>query len=265
MADDPTTELFSRTGTSKCPARSYTPSALPTAPVGDRVRAVIERGEPVDELAEYTRATFPRGTAWRKPDGYPNSLGLCILDAIWSIGVHYDRHVVPVLNRYRDFERTFGLDPNVSTPRDLAKAIDRCGGSEGFARDVASRHRTSSTNGILKADAVRQAAQLLCEVGVLTPSNLAAHKEDVKPGWHRIRGQRSGVSWKYLLMLAGVDGIKPDRRIHAFITSATGLKVTNDVAIQWLTEVQQSWPPPRPSLLELDYAIWRHQSGRPTD
>ncbi len=28
-------------------------------------------------------------SAWAEPDGYPDSLALCVLDAIWSIGVRY--------------------------------------------------------------------------------------------------------------------------------------------------------------------------------
>jgi hypothetical protein len=60
----------------------------------------------VADLASYARTTFPPGTVWKKPDGYPTSLALCILDSIWSIGVNYDRHVIPVLNRYRELAAT---------------------------------------------------------------------------------------------------------------------------------------------------------------
>lgn len=70
------------------------------------------------------------------------------------------------------------------------------------------------------------------------------------------------MSWKYLLMLAGIDGIKPDRMIHGYITNAIGVRVTDQEAIDLLTNVQRAWPEPRPTLLELDHAIWRYQSGR---
>jgi hypothetical protein len=63
-------------------------------------------------------------------------------------------------------------------------------------------------------------------------------------------------------MLAGVDGIKPDRMIHGYITDAIGVSVSNQEAIDLLTSVQRAWPEPRLTLLELDYAIWRYQSGR---
>jgi hypothetical protein len=220
------------------------------------------RSDQIDALAAHARGTFPDGTVWNAPDCYPSSLALCIIDSIWSIGVNYDRHVIPVLNRYREIATASERDVNLDTPCDLAATIEQCGGSDSFAQAVKSRHRTSSTNGILKAEAVNQAAQLFCENRILTAQDLAARETDVKPGWYRIRGQRSGVSWKYLLMLAGIDGTKPDRMIHSYITAAIGVAVTNEEAVELLTNVRQSWPEPRPSLLELDHAIWRHESGR---
>lgn len=219
----------------------------------------------MDALAAHVRDTVPAGTVWTTPDGYPSSLGLCILDSIWSIGVNYDHHVIPVLNRYRDLAATAGRDANLDTPCDLAMTIDQIGGPDSFAGAVKSRHRTSSTNGILKAEAVDQASQLFCTNNIASTEDLVARSTEVKPQWHQIRGQRSGVSWKYLLMLAGVDGIKPDRMIHGYITDAIGVAVTNQEAVELLASVQQAWPEPRPALLELDHAIWRYQSRRTSD
>ncbi|MBI4935937.1 MAG: hypothetical protein HY828_18805 [Actinobacteria bacterium] len=218
----------------------------------------------IDAVAAHARAIFPAGTTWKTPDGYPGSLALCILDSIWSIGVNYDRHVIPVLSRYRGIGSAAGRDPDFDTPADLALTIERCGGPDLFAEAVGSRHRTSSRNGILKAEAVDAAARLLCSQGILTAIDLADREAAVKPDWLRIRGQSSGVSWKYFLMLAGIDGIKPDRMIHGFISGVIGAAVTNEEAVEILTCVQRAWPEPRPTLLELDHAIWLHQSGRTT-
>jgi hypothetical protein len=237
-------------------------SMLPDGVTENSLPLLVMAPGHVAALASYARATFPPGTVWKKPDGYPNSLALCILDSIWSIGVNYDRHVIPVLNRYRQLAATSDRDANHDTPCDLAATIAQLGGPDAFADAVRSRHRTSSKNGILKAEAVGQAARLFCEASIMIAADLVSREADVKPRWHRIRGQQSGVSWKYLLMLAGIDGIKPDRMIHGFITNAIGVSVTNQEAIELLTDVQRAWPEPRPTLLELDYAIWRHQSGR---
>jgi hypothetical protein len=223
------------------------------------------RSQQVEALAAHARATFPLGTGWKTPDGYPTSLGLCILDSIWSIGVNYDHHVIPVLNRYRDLAADEGRDASFDTPCDVATTIEQLGGAEPFARAVKSRHRTSSTNGILKAEAVEQAAHVFRMSNIATTGEFAARKAEVKRQWHQIRGQRSGVSWRYLLMLAGIDGIKPDRMIHGYLRAAIGATVTNEEAVELLTAVQQGWPEPRPTLLELDHAIWRYQSRRKPD
>jgi len=222
------------------------------------------RSDQLDALSADLRALFPAGTVWKTPDGYPNSLALCILDSIWSIGVNYDHHVIPVLNRYREIASAAGRDANFDSPCDLAATIKRSGGPDSFADAVKSRHRTSTSNGILKALAVDEAAQMLCTKDIVTALDLVEREVEAKRAWYRIRGQGSGVSWKYLLMLAGVDGIKPDRMIHGYLTAAIGVDVTNQEAIELLTCVQQAWPEPRPTLLELDHAIWRHQSGRTT-
>lgn len=216
----------------------------------------------VDALAAHVRAVLPADGPWKTPDGYPNSLALCVLDSIWSIGVNYDRHVVSLLARYRKIATDSGRNADADTPDDLVTTVERCGGPDAFAELVRSRHRTSSKNGILKAQAVLEAGQLLRANNIATARDLTTREAQVKPGWYRIRGQGSGVSWKYFLMLAGIDGIKPDRMIHGFITEALGVTVTNDEAVNLLTRVQRDWPGPRPTLLELDHAIWRHQSGR---
>jgi hypothetical protein len=65
---------------------------------------------------------------WTTPDGYPNSLALCILDSIWSLGANYDHNVVPVLNRYREMAARAGRIADTDAPGDLARTIDELGG-----------------------------------------------------------------------------------------------------------------------------------------
>lgn len=213
------------------------------------------------QIATRALADFPSGTIWATPDGYPDSLALCIVDSIWSIGVNYDRNVVPVLNKYKALSVSSGRSGRDDGPAELVEMIVSLGGPDKFAEEVGSRHRTSSNNGILKADAVLRAATLFVEKRVATTAEVAVRWTELKPGWHGIPGQRSGVSWKYLLMLAGVDGVKPDRMIHAYLSGALGFAVSNDEAVEILTKVRQSWPEPRPTLLQLDHAIWKHQRG----
>ena len=50
----------------------------------------------IENVVKAIQGIGPEST-WKTPDGYPNSLALCVLDAIWSMGVNYDKHVVPYL------------------------------------------------------------------------------------------------------------------------------------------------------------------------
>lgn len=50
----------------------------------------------------------------------------------------------------------------------------------------------------------------------VSPSNLYCSGSEVV--WRsKVPGQKSGISWKYLLMLAGQSGVKPDRMLHRFM------------------------------------------------
>jgi len=50
-------------------------------------------------------------TAWPNPTGYPTSMALCLIECIYSLGIRYQAHVVPVLDRYRAYRRSEGAEP----------------------------------------------------------------------------------------------------------------------------------------------------------
>ena len=54
---------------------------------------------------------------------------ISILDSIWSMGVNYDQHVVPVISRYRKFRQDEGADPEKDSAADLVSVFDRLGGA----------------------------------------------------------------------------------------------------------------------------------------
>src|SRR5687768_1303224 len=121
-------------------------------------------------VAELARAEIPE---WISPTGYREGLALAILDSIWSIGVRYDGIVVPVLGRYREWRREQGADPAVDGAVELREAIRSAGGPEAFASDVVrNRNRTSTRNGILKADAVARCVEGLIDAGIATAGGL---------------------------------------------------------------------------------------------
>ena len=199
-------------------------------------------------------------TSWKLPDGYRQSVGLSILDSIWSMGVNYHKHVVPVVCRYRAFRIGEGADPETDSADDLVSVFARVGGVEGFINRIAeNRQRTSTVSGILKADAVLLAAQGIQKLGLVTPSDVVRSQDDVENFWLKIKGQSSGISFGYFMMLLGQEGIKPDRMIIRFLEKALARKVSTDEAREMLAAVAHKLSL---SQIQLDHAIWNYQRGR---
>ena len=55
----------------------------------------------IKTLVTYCETNLGDPTVWTTPDGYPNSLALCIIDSIYSTGSHYSS-VVNVIERYKE-------------------------------------------------------------------------------------------------------------------------------------------------------------------
>jgi hypothetical protein len=176
------------------------------------------------------------------------------------MGVNYHKHVVPVVCRYRAFRIGEGADPEKDSADDLVSVFDRVGGVEGFINRIAeNRQRTSTVSGILKADAVLLAAQGIQKLGLATPADVVRSQDAVEAFWLTIKGQGSGISFGYFMMLLGQDGIKPDRMIIRFLEKALASKVSTDEAREMLAEVALKLSL---SQIQLDHAIWNYQRGR---
>jgi len=199
-------------------------------------------------------------STWKLPDGYHQSVGLSILDSIWSMGVNYHKHVVPVVCRYRAFRIGEGADPEKDSADDLVSVFARAGGVEGFINRIAeNRQQTSTVSGILKAEAVLLAAQGIQKLGLFTPSDVVRSQDDVENFWLKIKGQSSGISFGYFMMLLRQEGIKPDRMIVRFLEKALAREVSTDEAREMLAEVAHKLSL---SQIQLDHAIWNYQRGR---
>jgi hypothetical protein len=224
--------------------------------------------QPPDErvrlLAARCRTVLGDLTLLWKPPGYPGSLALCVLDAIWSMGVRYTA-VEHVISRYREHRRGQGADPEHDSTADLLVAIDRAGSPEGLVKLLGNHQRTATRNGVLKADAVAIAAHTLARQEINQPEDLRVaiagdQGTEVEAGWRMVPGQRSGISWAYLLLLAGVPRVKPDRMIRRFVADALQVAdISPQAAARLVTAVQQATP--GVSLIALDHAIWQYQRG----
>ncbi|QZH65033.1 hypothetical protein [Mycolicibacterium farcinogenes] len=204
------------------------------------------------------------------PGGYPNSLALCIVDSIQSTGVRYAA-VEKVVVRYRAYRRDRGGDPNTDGVPELLDTFEVTGGPEAWAEAIGNGHRTSTRAGApLKAVAILRAVEVLDGMGITTTASLrdAADDKDryaeVRKAWCGVVGQRSGITWRYAGMLAGVDGVKPDRMIRRFVTQSLypgqpRRSVDTEFAEAIVKAAAGELGLPE---FALDHAIWRFQRGR---
>lgn len=204
------------------------------------------------------------------------SLPLCVIDAVFSIGVRYISTQATVA---RFCEKT-------SWPKFAASRESRGAGSHGLSdllslyasisSEIAAealfgnRQRTSTRSGILKAEAVRLFADALLRCGIDHFSDMTQDRialaEAIILG---LPGQGSGIAFDYFRMLAGNDDlIKPDRMVLRFVADALGLASLPStrqaallvrLAARELTDRSIVWTP-----LALDHAIWRYQSTHST-
>ena len=205
-----------------------------------------------------------------------NSLSLCVIDAVFSIGVKYEA-VRAVVSRYCEY---FGLEqyrpdqlavPAKTSQEALGGLVGHFDdfGLERMTNDVfANRQRTSTKSGILKAEAVWKFAsalrshriEYLQDVGETLPSVALRQAITLIPG------QGSGISLQYCWMLAGSDElIKPDRMVLRFLEDSLGRPVSPEEALRLVAgavaELKAHYPAMTPRLL--DHKIWEYQRAGP--
>ena len=193
-------------------------------------------------------------------------LPLCLLDAIYSIGVRY-QSTQNVVKRYCEMTHIEEYRENDSreeinhTLDNLLEIIEEQGGPKSFAENIVkNKQRTSSKNGILKSEAVKECASCLKSSGITT---IAEFQEKLSPeieeNFREVPGQSSGISLRYLKMLCGkTDEVKPDRHVIRFLSSFLGYLPTEHEAVTTLESVidklNQNYP--NLTMREVDYLIW---------
>lgn len=199
------------------------------------------------------------------------SLPICILDAVYSIGVKYSS-TSKVTERYiKHFDLNISrsaADENEHTVKDFLNNIKEAGGAKAFAEEVVhNRQRTSSRNGILKAEACELVAKVFESHGINTLSDFENYhkKDELDKDILSVHGQSSGVMLKYLKMLCGNNNlIKPDRMVKRFVADFSST-ITSDEDLQELVSraatgvLRLKYPNMTPRLL--DYLIWEYQKN----
>ena len=200
----------------------------------------------------------------KAPKGYRDGLALCVIDSVQSTGVTYSS-VEKVVARYRAYRRNEGGDPNHDGVGELLATFDELDGPYGWSQKIGNGNRTSTRGGVLKAEAIRDAALVLTAEGIETTASLREAAEDatslarVEAAWCRVTGQRSGITWRYVQMLVGIPGVKPDRMICRFVADALELprnSFTTGFALRTLTAAAMEMGI---SPTDLDHAVWQWQ------
>ena len=198
------------------------------------------------------------------------SLPLCIIDAVFSIGVRY----TSTQNAVSSYCRYFGINEYQSqcktgevphTLSQMIEGLEKLGTSACADKVFCNHQRTSARNGILKADAVVKFAKVLQEQGIENLEDFRAIglSEQVEQEIMRIPGQKSGLSLRYFYMLAGDDDYaKPDRHVLRFIKRHAGLSVGIQEAQELLQKTVGILKAKHPHMTVrlLDYAIWDYMA-----
>lgn len=200
-----------------------------------------------------------------------SSLSLCVIDAVYSIGVKYE-DVQAVVRRYCQYFNIpeFRSDESIVPPEDSQDSLralrDRISnfGAVRMASEVFSnRQRTSTKNGILKAEAIARFAAALIEHGINYLQDIQwPLPEGLEVAIKAIPGQRTGISLQYFWMLAGSDDlIKPDRMVLRFLREALQREISLNEAQSVLSATTQALKVVYPHLTPrlLDHAIWNYQ------
>jgi hypothetical protein len=205
------------------------------------------------------------------------SLPLCALDAVFSIGVRWQA-VRNVVARYCALAgvQTFRPRGSAAPPRTEQESVTSfCtrlaswGTPDQIAALLGSRQRTSTSGAsILKAEATLRFAEQLRAHGIEYLQDMAALSDErealVLAAIRTIPGQRSGISWTAFRLCAGdEDQVKPDRMVRRFILAALGRDVSPEAAVDLVRGAARilrgTYPDLTPRLL--DAQIWKYQSG----
>lgn len=243
----------------------------------------IARIEPISEIevpdksrkiADHCKRVLDLANAKLSEEFFYNSLALCVIDAVFSLGISYTatRNVVKNFcsklkikmfrhhgSKYPKIESQFSMEALLSLYQDHS--------FEELADIIFKNHnRTSPRNGILKSEAVFRFASVLHTFGVnyFQDIPLVIESSNFESSIRKIPGQSSGLSTKYFYMLAGgEDFIKPDRMIIRFVESVIQEKVDSDktysLILDALTILKKEFPALTPRML--DHEIWKYQQN----
>lgn len=224
----------------------------------------------IRKLTDYCEQVLNLREAKLSPEYFYQSLPLCVIDSVFSLGVNYEGTRRTVM-RYCDY---YGLqrireDKDYLPLKDKQESIElfvekmQSFGVEKFTQEIFdNRQRTSTKSGILKSEAVLKFATVLRKFGVNYFQDIPRiiSDERFEREIMNIPGQTTGLSLRYFFMLAGSDEfIKPDRMILRFLEDTLNRCISPGEAQKLVTKAVFNLRPSYPTLTPrlLDNEIWK--------
>jgi len=222
----------------------------------------------INKLVDFIKAEIVLKDYKLDPEFFYNNLPLCVIDSVFSISVKYEsvKNVVSnfcnykKIQPYRVNQDSYPSKEEQYSITDYLNDFENLGGNFMAEKVFNNRHRTSPTNGILKAEAVNLFMKELRFSGINYFQDIDKVDKDLENRIKSIKGQGSGISLQYFFMLAGNDNfIKPDRMIVRFIERIVNERVKLCDCTYLLKQVSKELGL-SPRLL--DNAIWNYQRNQ---
>jgi hypothetical protein len=201
-----------------------------------------------DMLVEKIKRDIPEGSWPEWPGGYPGEVEAAVLDSVFSVRASYGTAttgVRAVVARWREHRggHIDDLTELASTGVDEVSAI--------------LSNAQKLPGGQPKAEAATAAAAALVRAGARHAADIN-DRDELRRAWCSIKGL-SDVTWAYVLMLLGLEGVKADTMVRRFVSDAVGHPATGEAARSLVTEAAEVLGV---GVTRLDHAIWSWQRTR---
>lgn len=201
-----------------------------------------------------------------------NSIIITAVDSIFSIQAQYISTVVPLVKRFASFVGLKDLNNDQYTPKQFIETFKNYDFNSLATLVFKNKQRTSSQNGILKAEALYRIVEMLNNNNIQTRNDILNSKniDDIEDQWKSVKGQGSGITWRYFLMGCGNNTyFKDDTWVYRFFINELGyknirmggdyknLKIAFDNEFEQVKKVY-----PQMTVTKLDNVIWEFMSTR---
>lgn len=181
---------------------------------------------------------------WHSPEGYRESLGLCLLDAVLTTRMNYSA-VAGIVDAYGRHRRN----------------VD----GEAFTDGVNELRETVVELNCPEVDSVIRAATVFIDFGMFGVADLRRDETSLRPvkqAWRAALGPGSSAAWAYLMRLAHIPSVPADRHLVGYVSEAIGVsprRLAPATATRLIAAVAGCLGG---NPMHLEHVIWRFQAER---